>query len=54
MEKCWSEDPDKRPEFSQLAEEVEKVVMNHRKEHPEYVNMTNGCTTHNGHAVQLK
>ena len=54
MEMCWSEEPSKRPEFSELVELVEKVVSSCKTEQPHYINMNNGSASHNGHAIQPK
>ena len=54
MEQCWSEDSNKRPEFSELVLQLEKVAAARAQNegNPHYINMKNGTTQQNGHAVQ--
>ena len=48
---CWSEDSTARPEFSELVVMLDTVARGLVKEHPDYVNISNG-TKPNGSAVQ--
>ncbi|CAI8050514.1 hypothetical protein GBAR_LOCUS27733, partial [Geodia barretti] len=53
MEQCWSEDSNRRPDFSDLVLQLEKVSSSSSKnQDPHYINMNNGTTSQNGHAIQ--
>jgi serine/threonine protein kinase len=52
MEQCWSEDSNRRPDFSHLVLQLEKVSAGRNNQDPHYINMNNGTTSQNGHAVQ--
>nr|CAB38028.1 scavenger receptor tyrosine kinase [Geodia cydonium] len=50
MEQCWNEESNKRPNFSELVSQLERVI--DTRLNPHYMNMNNGTTQQNGHAVQ--